>query len=70
MEDYNKTCIGLFENAKVPGQPNNNPCREICQRDANVPGSRKMVNQNKRNLSIRLAVFWLNPEVPLLSYAP
>jgi len=70
MEDYNKTCISLLENTEVPGQPNNNPCREICQRDASVPGSRRMVNQNNRDLNIKLAVFSLNPEVPLLSYAP
>ena len=64
MEDYNKTCISLLEDAEVPGQPNNNPCREICQRDASVPGSRRIVNQNKINSNIKLAVFLLNPEVP------
>ena len=70
MENYGETYISFRENVEVPGQTNNDPCREICQRDANVPGSWRVVNPDRRNSTIKLAVFLLNREVPLLSYAP
>ena len=37
MNDYNKACICLCENAVPPDEANDDPGREIGEGDANVP---------------------------------